>query len=850
MSRHWVPLLGAHGALMIALLLIASSGQAATPVAVSFPQSALSKGEASRRQLPTLAAAWSVETSDIVIDALYYDGYAPYDYDEAVRILNVSAYLIDLDGWEIAKIADDGSAVAVTVPTGARLDPGETLWLTWQATAFEQHFGFKPDLEAGDTDPDVPEIDGSWPRFRNDGDECLLYDSEGRTVDAFVYEDGQTELQGWQGPAVQTWSPNTYFGAEGQILYRKRDEASGLPLADTDTAADWAQDPADQVLGRRVLYPGWDLDSFFWTARVTDTAVLTVAVGPDHLFEAVTAEIERAQESIWIEAYTFESMELADAILERLAADVQVRLLLEGSPAGGMADVQRRICGQLHQAGGEVWFMYSGDVHSRYRYQHGKFMLIDGRLALIGSENLNPTGMPSDDKANGTAGRRGVYLMTDAPGVVARIQDVLVADLDPVHHQDLVSCDEVPELCTPLQPPPEPEPDWISYTVSFAEPLAVEGNMAFEVIHSPENSLRTADSLLGLVGRAGPGDSLLAEQFYERVHWGPADGTPDTDPNLRLAAYLDAARRGAQVRILLNDHVFADYVNENVETAAYLRATARSEGLDLQVRLGNPTHLGLHNKMVLAQIGGQGWVHVGSINGSEVSSKANREMALQVQSDEAYNYLQAVFDHDWYSVKLPTYLPWMTRAYAPPQPVDHLLISEVLYAVSKQEEWVEIVNPTGAPVDLSGYMIGDAEQPDVFEGMYRFPPATALGPHQVLVIAASALAFSDHYGFAPDLEFYATTASVPTMIPDQDWGTGEWHLRNDGDQILLVDASRQPVDVVVYGDSAYPGVVAYPEPVFYTHSLERYPPFLDTDDCSLDFRDWPFPNPGNLPIGQ
>jgi hypothetical protein len=403
------------------------------------------------------------------------------------------------------------------------------------------------------------------------------------------------------------------------------------------------------------------------------------------------------------------------------------------------------------------------------------------------------------------------------------------------------------ELCTPSQPLPAPEPDWISYTIPFPEPLAVEGNMAFEVIHAPENSLRTSDSLLGLVGRAGPGDTLLVEQFYERVHWGPAGGTPEADPNLRLAAYLDAARRGAQVRILLNNHVFADYVNENVETAAYLQNTARAEGLDLQVRLGNPTALGLHNKMVLAQIDGRGRVHVGSINGSEVSSKVNREMALQVQSDEAYSYLRAVFEHDWYSVKLLTYLPWVARAYAPPQPADHLLVSEVLPAVSKEGEWVEIVNPTGTAVDLSNYRIGDPEQPDAYEGMYRFPPATVLGPHRVLVIAASASSFSIQNGFAPDLEFYPTTTSVPTMIPDQGWGTGEWHLRNDGDQILILDGSGRPVDVVVYGDSTYPGVIAYGQPILSSHSLERYPPLFDTDDCAVDFRDWPFPSPGALP---
>ena len=51
--------------------------------------------------------------------------------------------------------------------------------------------------------------------------------------------------------------------------------------------------------------------------------------------------------------------------------------------------------------------------------------------------------------------------------------------------------------------------------------------------------------------------------------------------------------------------------------------------------------------MVLVQAGGQGWVHTGSINGSENSSKQNRELAIQVQTTAGYTYLAEVFWHDW-----------------------------------------------------------------------------------------------------------------------------------------------------------------------------------------------------------
>jgi hypothetical protein len=102
------------------------------------------------------------------------------------------------------------------------------------------------------------------------------------------------------------------------------------------------------------------------------------------------------------------------------------------------------------------------------------------------------------------------------------------------------------------------------------------------------------------------------------------------------------------VRILLDSFLDDSYSSRsNAATVVYLNEIAQQEGLDLEARRGNPTYLGIHNKMVLVQAGGRGWVHVGSLNGSEGSAKANREVALQVQSDAAYQYLAAMFERDW-----------------------------------------------------------------------------------------------------------------------------------------------------------------------------------------------------------
>lgn len=329
-------------------------------------------------------------------------------------------------------------------------------------------------------------------------------------------------------------------------------------------------------------------------------------------------------------------------------------MLLEGAPVGGVGDQDKWVCQRIENAGGQCWFMINDStatpaVHDRYAYQHAKFMIIDDLWLLTGSENLNYSSMPSDNKADGTSGNRGIWLWTNASGLVAHTLDVFQHDLDPAHHRDLKRWNAAdPKYGAP---PPTFTVSYTSggtaYPVQFPQPLVFSGNLSFEIVQSPDNSLRDSDALLGMVSRAGSGDRVYVEQLYEYKFWGPTSSNPTADPNPRLEAYIAAARRGAAVRLIL-DSAFNEPLDPrgNTATCAYVNNIAANESLDLQCVLGNPTGTGIHNKMVLVRASGQGWVHTGSINGSENSSKQNREMAVQVRSSEAYNYLAQMFRYD------------------------------------------------------------------------------------------------------------------------------------------------------------------------------------------------------------
>ena len=176
----------------------------------------------------------------------------------------------------------------------------------------------------------------------------------------------------------------------------------------------------------------------------------------------------------------------------------------------------------------------------------------------------------------------------------------------------------------------------------------------------------------------------------------------------------------------------------------------------------------------------------------------------------------------------------------------HLLISEIFYdtpGTDSQEEWVEIFNPSEAPVQLAGYKIGDEETAGGSEGMYEFPDGSQIGSWEKLIVALDGVGFFAEFGFYPNFEISDSDPGVPDMVPYDSWGSGLVGLSNSGDEVLLLDPANQPIDVVVYENGVFPGVVPH-SGVGTGHSLARSPSGQDTDDCSLDFIDLEVPTPG------
>ena len=635
-------------ALFLVFLLPWTPGTAATepgpiPGSASNPQAA-----PSILHLPWIAKS----PAPLLIAAAYIDSARSGEADEALMLWNFGAQPESLAGWQVES---SGKRTLVPLDSGLSIAPGQRLWIAAEALAFRQSFGESPAAEwAGDSDPLVGDLQGKI-ALPNAGGTLRLLDADGAVADVLLYGDETTPADGWQGPPAQLYTRDVVT-AQGQVWQRKRDPQTGLPL-DTNCAQDWAGDLTDPLWGRQVRWPGWlGWDAGGW-ARPQEGETLAdtlLAVGPEGLYVPVAQTLGAAQATIDLSIYTLEHPQLAQLLADAARRGVQVRILLDGAPPGGITKLQKWCVALVAASGGDVrYFAMSDDAPNglkrRYRYVHAKYGIVDGHVALVLTENFSEDSMPLPAQ-HPVGGRRGFAVLTNAPPVIVALQALFAADWAPDRFLDLRVYDPVDAKygAPPADYSPPPPPEYEVADSPFGEPISFHGVTHFAVASAPENTLRPDAGLLALIGRAGPGDDLSLLQLYEQRHWGPASSNPLADPNPRLEALIAAARRGAQVRILL-DSFFddPDDLRSNVATVAYVRAVAAQEGLDLQAQLGNPTAGGIHAKLLLARIGGETWSAVGSLNGGEVSFKLNREVVLLLNSPTVYDRLYTVFDHDW-----------------------------------------------------------------------------------------------------------------------------------------------------------------------------------------------------------
>jgi hypothetical protein len=360
-----------------------------------------------------------------------------------------------------------------------------------------------------------------------------------------------------------------------------------------------------------------------------------------------------AQKSIVMNAYELTSYDVADALIQKINEGVRVELLQEGQPVGGLVpeakDIQKKIAkameanssSQLHG----YWVMTSETPKGkrRFRYNHAKYIVIDEKGVMVGSENYSPSGQPEPGSTGGT---RGWQTFIYDEQMSRNFLKVFRKDIN-TSHGDLVT------LYSPKIPLPKTlgrVADWVESMQNVAtrienrfswmlsdEPKTLDADNV-EFLTSPESSMV---GLMAFIESAQ--ETLDVELMSFNPMWGK---TGEVSPLFN--AIVAAAKRGVKIRVLVNDStVFGGDNDPEMKLLAMLENVAKENHLPIQAAIADLPKMKvkyIHNKGALAD----GYkTLISSINWNQNSVENNRETAISVDSRSINEHYQSIFNWDW-----------------------------------------------------------------------------------------------------------------------------------------------------------------------------------------------------------
>jgi phosphatidylserine/phosphatidylglycerophosphate/cardiolipin synthase-like enzyme len=412
-------------------------------------------------------------------------------------------------------------------------------------------------------------------------------------------------------------------------LTRTRTDASilaldqGLALANDGDHVTLARDdePVDTLRYTdapegEVATPG--ADGVTWRpVGATDFPVVTAPGESTRAFvlpdgASVPAEtLADADERILLAGYTLTSPGVERELSAASRRGVAVRILVDGSPVGGLSRRSARTLDTLAERGVDVTVL-PGEP-ARYAFHHAKYAVVDGR-ALVTTENWKPAG-------TGGHASRGWGVVVQADRIVSALAATFRADANGLD-ADSWRRYRAGKRFEPADGPP----------ANGTFPRRVDPRRfqpeRIELLRAPDNAERRVRRLL-----RNADETIRIEQVSIGSRRQPF-----------LRATLAAARRGVDVQILLSEAWYVE--EENRALVEWLNVLATREDLPLSARLADPNGRfeKIHAKGVIVD---DDQVLVGSLNWNNNSARDNREVAILVEGEGVAGYFLDVFQADW-----------------------------------------------------------------------------------------------------------------------------------------------------------------------------------------------------------
>ena len=310
--------------------------------------------------------------------------------------------------------------------------------------------------------------------------------------------------------------------------------------------------------------------------------------------------INQASDTVLVNMYEFSSPSLGASLVAAKSRGVDVRVLIEGGPVGGISSAEKSLVWTVNRSGIPVFSMISSTTeHAPYRYDHAKYVIIDNNSLLLTSENFKNSGLPPQ----GMRGNRGWGVYLKDPGLAGYFTRVFASDSG--------SMSVVPYTGTAGDAEPAP---YENHTAEF-HPAQFEGATVIPVL-APDTTNQIPDLL------DSAKSSIEIEQAYIK------NETKYT-LNPYLSSAINASRRGVRVRVLLDSYWYnVEGPNDNDEMATLINRIAATEHLPLEAKcidLSVSQVEKIHNKGVIVD---DKRVLVSSINWNSNSPTFNRETGV------------------------------------------------------------------------------------------------------------------------------------------------------------------------------------------------------------------------------
>jgi cardiolipin synthase len=547
--------------------------------------------------------------------------------DEYLVLFNAWDAPVPLAGWHVT----DGEGL-IEFREGASIAPRSRLALSFNGSSFAAAYGVRPTIDLDEPSSDgLCEMMGMF-KLGNDGDSLVLMDRDGVVSDSAKYGACTDDVPRWLGPPVP--APRM-----GEVFKRM---PSGDALEDTDSSADWMP-----FREHRYGYTSHDTCSSEVAA-----GNMTLFTSPDCTSDVLRTALGSANHTLRVCSYEFSSPLVCDALIAALARGVDVRLLVDGCPSGGIDDRGIKALSLLASLGASVRVLAGSiddDVVRHVSALHSKYVVVDGETVIVMSENLVPSGVPVDH----VFGNRGWGFAARDAVLGAFLASVFDDDCREGRPDvfDWLDDDRYDPLAGALRC------EATAHPVGLLSPLETESSARVTLAVSPDASI-AEPFLRGLVT---PERSLMVEQFQVDLLWS-SRWTDHEALNPLLADVIHVARSGVASRFLTDSSWFN--IERNGEVVDALTAVYSAEALDSRARMissSSPVTV-LHNKGLIVDarttvVSSNNWVYA--------SFARNRELAAIIDSEEVAGYFAGAFDADWYPDVVDPVISVPVEVYAP-----------------------------------------------------------------------------------------------------------------------------------------------------------------------------------------